>query len=121
MIFLIKYLVVGGVGVALNFLGFMVLYDFFGFSILFSVLWMHIIILLVTFILQRRFTFQSQLPVNLVLKKFLITDLMYVGSDYALTAIFISLLNFTPWIGKASCLAILTPLSFLMQRFWVFK
>ena len=118
----IRHLVIGASGVMVNWISFCVLRQFVGFSTLFSTIITHIILFSYIFPLQKYVTFKEKKakPHNQAIK-FVINSLGYILIDFLLTALLIDLFGLIAYIGKAISLALLTPLSFLSQKLWVFK
>ncbi len=117
---LIRHLIVGGSGVLFNWLVFSLLRHLTSLTTLQCTLIVHAILLAVIFPLQKLFTFQRKQHGNRQAVRFLINDAAYISLDYLSALAFIDLLGLSIWFGKGCGLAILTPLSFLSQRFWVF-
>lgn len=117
---LIKHLLVGGSGVLVNYFLFLLLRQYYGMSTLVSSIIVHILLLCYIFPLQKYFTFESPLETSSQIKRFLINDGIYMSGDFLLATLFIDILDLLPMYGKAIGLALLAPISFMIQRFWVF-
>ncbi|MES2191482.1 MAG: GtrA family protein [Pseudomonadota bacterium] len=117
---LIRHLIVGGSGVVFNWVAFSLLRHFTRLDTLQSTLVVHAVLLATIFPLQKMFTFKKKTHGNRQAIRFLVNDVGYITLDYLLALGFIDMLGFPAWFGKGCGLAILTPLSFLSQRLWVF-
>lgn len=117
----IRHLIVGGGGVLFNWVTFTLLRQYTGFNTLESTLIVHILLLIMMFPMQKFFTFKSRSKTRRQIARFLINDAGYMAVDYLLAALFIDWLGLVPAVGKGLGLAILTPLSFASQRYWVFR
>lgn len=118
---LFKHLLVGGSGVIVNYLLFLLLRQYYGMSTLIASIIVHILLPCYIFPLQKYFTFQNKLETSNQIKRFLINDALYMTCDFLLATLFIDMMGLLPRTGKAIGLALLTPMSFLIQRFWVFR
>ncbi|MBI2725084.1 MAG: GtrA family protein [Polaromonas sp.] len=118
---LIRHLIVGGSGVVFNWVAFSVLRHFTALGTLQSTLLVHAVLLATIFPLQKLFTFKKKKHGSRQAIRFLINDVGYITLDYLLAVAFIDMLGLPIWFGKGCGLAILTPLSFLSQRLWVFS
>ena len=118
----VRHLAVGGGGVLINWLVFSGLCQLGGLSILASFTIAYFVLFLYIFPLQRYFTFKEKRskPSEQILK-FLINSIGYIMLDFLFTRFFIENLSMSPVLGKGISLAVLTPLSFLSQKLWVFK
>lgn len=117
---LIRHLIVGGSGVVFNWVVFSLLRHLTPLTTLQCTLMVHAILLAVIFPLQKLFTFKRKQHGNRQAVRFLLNDATYISLDYLSALTFIDILGLPIWFGKGCGLAILTPLSFLSQRFWVF-
>ncbi len=117
---LIRHLIVGGSGVVFNWVAFSLLRHFTALGTLQSTLLVHAVLLATIFPLQKLFTFKKKRHGSRQAIRFLINDAGYITLDYLLALAFIDILGLPVWVGKGCGLAILTPLSFLSQRLWVF-
>ena len=71
--------------------------------------------------MQKYFTFKEKNKTSKQIVKYIINTICYMALDYIMNIFFIDMLKIHVFIGKGMSLAILTPLSFLSQKFWVFK
>lgn len=117
----VRHLMVGGTGVILNWLIFSALRQNTGLSTLQCTLLVHALLLVTIFPIQKFFTFKSTERARPQMARFLINDFAYVSIDFLLATLFIDKLQLQPIVGKAIGLMILTPMSFAIQRFWVFR
>ena len=117
----LRHLIVGGSGVAVNWLAFTLLRQYVGASTLISTLAAHGLLLALIFPAQKFFTFKSPATMHRQIARFLMNDAFYLSGDFALATLIIDVLGVTPALGKAIGLLILTPLSFASQKFWVFR
>lgn len=117
---LVRHLFVGGSGVVFNWVAFSLLRHFTALGTLESTLLVHAVLLATMFPLQKLFTFKKKRHGSRQAVRFLINDAGYITLDYLLALAFIDILGLPVWLGKGCGLAILTPLSFLSQRLWVF-
>lgn len=115
-----RHAAVGGSGVIINYVLFWVLRERFGFSTLTTSLIIHVVLICYIFPLQKFFTFTSSLATWAQIRRFLINDLIYFSMDFSLAWLFIDWFGLPSLLGKALGLALLTPMSFLIQRHWVF-
>jgi putative flippase GtrA len=115
----IKHLMVGGAGVLINWIGFSVLRHS-GLTTLTSTLIVHAVLLVCIFPLQKHFTFNQESRTRQQIVRFLVNDAGYITLDFLFAWLFIDVIGLLPVIGKACGLIILTPISFLSQRLWVF-
>ncbi|MES2509944.1 MAG: GtrA family protein [Pseudomonadota bacterium] len=118
---LVRHLIVGGSGVVFNWVVFSLLRHFTALSTLQCTLVVHVVLLATMFPLQKVFTFKKKSHGSRQAIRFLINDAGYITLDYLFAWGFIDLLGLPAWLGKGCGLAILTPLSFLSQRLWVFS
>lgn len=115
-----RHAAVGGSGVIVNYVLFWVLREHFDFSTLTASLIIHAVLISYIFPLQKYFTFSSSLATWLQIRRFLINDMIYFSMDFSLAWLFIDWFGLSSWLGKALGLALLTPMSFMIQRHWVF-
>ena len=115
-----KHLAVGASGVIVNWLVFSLLRQYFNLPTMYSIVIVHIVLISYIFPLQKYFTFKSNGNTLTAFFKFVINSLGYIAIDFFLSWFFIDFLKIMPAIGKAVGLALLTPLSFLFQKYWVF-
>ncbi len=118
---IIRFLLVGGTGVFINLIFFYLFKNNTTLSTLNIVIIVHLFVLLITFIFQKKFTFCKYDDTLLRFLKFVVNDIIYLSLDIFLTYYFIDYLGFDPIIGKAIALLTLTPISFGIQSLWVFK
>lgn len=117
---LAKHLAVGASGVVVNWLVFTLLRQYFNLPTIYATVIVHIVLISYIFPLQKYFTFKSGCNTFAALFKFVINALGYIIIDFFLAWFFIDFLKIVPAIGKAIGLALLTPLSFVFQKYWVF-
>jgi putative flippase GtrA len=118
---LVRHLLIGGSGVVFNWLVFSALRHFTQMTTLQCTLVVHAILLAVIFPLQKLFTFKNKTDARTQAIRFLVNDAGYITLDYFFALAFIDWVGLPPIIGKGCGLAILTPLSYLSQRLWVFR
>jgi putative flippase GtrA len=118
---LARHLAVGGTGVCFNWLAFSALRHFTTLGTLGSTLIVHALMLVSIFPLQKLFTFKKREHGRVQAVRFLINDAGYLTLDYSFAYFFIDFMDLPTLVGKACGLALLTPLSFMSQRFWVFR
>ena len=116
----VRHLAVGGIGVVINWFSFIFFNYYTVLNLFVIVLISQLLVLSFMFSLQKNFTFKYKKNSNAYLR-FIINSLVYFLLDYFLTYFFIVILDFYPAFGKFLTLFILTPISFLIQNFWVFK
>jgi putative flippase GtrA len=117
----VRHLMVGGTGVIFNWFIFSALRQNTELSTLQCTLLVHAVLLFTIFPIQKFFTFRNIDRARPQMARFLINDFAYVSMDFLLANLFIDILQLQPIVGKAIGLMILTPMSFAMQRFWVFR
>lgn len=115
-----RHAVVGGSGVIVNYALFLALREHFGFSTLQTSLIVHAVLISYIFPLQKYFTFSSSLESWGQIRRFLINDLIYLSMDFSMAWLFIDFYGLPFWVGKGLGLALLTPISFMIQKYWVF-
>lgn len=118
---IVRHLLVGGSGVIVNYVLFIILRQYYEFSTLISSIIVHIVLVCYIFPLQKYFTFSNPLNTSSQIFRFLANDVLYSSGDFLLAYLFIDLIGLSPFFGKAFALALLTPMSFIIQRFWVFS
>jgi putative flippase GtrA len=118
---LFRHLIVGGSGVLFNWVAFSLMRHFTRLSTLDCTLIVHVVLLATIFPLQKLFTFRVKEDAGGQAFRFLLNDAGYIALDWLFAWTFIDWLGLAPFIGKGLGLAILTPLSFLSQRLWVFR
>ncbi len=118
---LLRHLAVGGIGVLFNWIAFSSLRYYSSLSTLACTILVHVFLLAIIFPLQKVFTFKKKDNGQKQAIKFLANDAGYITIDYFFAWLFIDFLGLTPILGKGLGLALLTPISFLSQRYWVFK
>lgn len=116
----LRHAAVGGSGVIVNYFLFLTLREHYGFSTLQASLIVHAVLISYIFPLQKYFTFTSSLESWKQIRRFLINDMIYISMDFTMSWLFIDLLGLHPWLGKFIALALLTPMSFMIQKYWVF-
>lgn len=118
---IIRHLFIGGTGVILNYIFFQILFKIIHLNVFFSTVVTHILLIIIIFPLQKRFTFFSNGIFKKEFLKFVINDLLYISLDYTFSWIFIIYFGMGSYTGKALALFVLTPISYIIQRHWVFK
>lgn len=119
---IIFYILVGLFSTFSNWLIFFILKEFYSFSTLVCSIVFYFYVLLFIFPLQKFITFNKyETSYRGEIFKFWINHSLYVLFDFALTYFFVDINNFTPGAGKFISLLIMTPISFLSQKFWIFK
>jgi len=116
----VRHLMVGGTGVLINWTLFSFLRGYLEFSTLSSTLICHAVMIACIFPMQKFFTFNERSRPHRQFVKFLINDAFYITFDYLFAYLFIDVIGLIPVVGKLLGLALLTPMSFMSQRFWVF-
>lgn len=115
-----RHAAVGGSGVIVNYFLFLTLREHYGFSTLQASLIVHVVLISYIFPLQKYFTFSSSLESWGQIRRFLINDMIYISMDFTMSWFFIDWLGLHSWLGKFIALALLTPMSFMIQKHWVF-
>jgi putative flippase GtrA len=115
-----KHLVVGASGVIVNWMVFSLLRQYLNVPTMYATVIVHIVLISYIFPLQKYFTFKSDCHTFTAFFKFVINSLGYITIDFFLAWYFVDFLKIMPVIGKAAGLALLTPLSFIFQKYWVF-
>ncbi len=119
---LINFSLIGGFGVLSNWILFSYLKEIYQLSTFFCSLIFYIFVLTVIFPMQKFITFKKRKsPINYEFNKFFINHTAYIFFDFCLSFLFVDQLHFIPIVGKFFSLALMTPLSFLSQKYWVFK
>jgi putative flippase GtrA len=116
----IRHHFVGGTGVILNYLFFNILVHL-GLTVGIANTGNYLLLFFIMYYLQRRFTYRQQTPTARQLLLFLANTVAYYLLDTAFLLILIRYYQITPLISKVITLACLTPLSFLSQKFLVFR
>ena len=116
----VKHIAVGGFGILLNYTLFNVFIKF-NFGILLSNTLTNIFVFLIIFLLQKYFTYRIYSEIIKHLLFFLINALGYYILDTGLLFLLIQFVGLNPMLGKLLSLIIITPISFLSQKYLVFK
>jgi putative flippase GtrA len=116
-----RHLTIGFSGVAINWLTFGIFRKYLGLSTLVSWMATYVILFAYIFPMQKYFTFKENNKANIQIVKYIINTACYMTLDYIMSVLFIDMLKIHVFIGKGMSLLILTPASFLSQKFWVFK
>ena len=116
----IKHSFVGFLSAALNYLGFNLLL-ITGLGIKISNMITYILIIFISFILQKYFTYRAKHNSIWQPILFVINALIYYVLDTALLILFIDYLSISPWVSKIVSILILFPLSFISQKYIVFR
>ena len=117
---LIKHYFVGLIASVLNYLGFNLLM-IMGFEIKISNIITYIFIIIISFILQKYFTYKVKNTSIWQPILFVVNSLIYYIIDTAILILFIDNMLMSPWISKLISIIILSPLSFLFQKYIVFR
>jgi putative flippase GtrA len=117
----IKHLLVGASGVLVNWVVFIVLRQFLNISTFVSTIIVNIILVLYIFPLQKYFTFINYSNTYQQFIRFILNSIVYLILDFVFAWFFIDFMKIVPACGKAMGLIILTPLSFISQRYWCFQ
>lgn len=117
---LIKHYFVGFISAVLNYLSFN-LFMIAGFGIKVSNIIAYVFIIIVSFVLQKYFTYKVRKNSIWQPILFVINALVYYVLDTILLIVFIDNLLISPWISKIISIIILFPLSFLFQKYIVFR
>jgi len=117
---LIKHYMVGFIGAVLNYLSFNLIL-LTGLGIKVSNILAYIIVIIVSFILQKYFTYKVKRNSIWQPILFVVNGAVYYILDTVILIFFIDHLFISPWISKVISIAILFPISFLFQKFIVFK
>lgn len=117
---ILRHLLVGGIGVIFNFIFFAFFRHFLNFPTIISGILTHFFLFFIIFPFQKYFTYRNYQKKLSQRWNFLIILVTYFCSDISLAYLFIDIMGFSVFVGKILTLAILTPFSFLSQRFWVF-
>lgn len=120
---IIRHLSVGGAGVLINWMSFYCFRDILGYSTFISTAITHLFLFVVIFPLQKFFTFKNRdMPSGRRQAVFfLVVDCVYFSLDFLLAVLFVDIVGLQPAIGKICGLALLTPLSFYVQKVWIFS
>jgi len=125
---LFKSTAVGGLGVVIN-VSLYFLYDSYKnqlglegwiYDIIILVI-INIINILISFFLQKYFTFKKVNNTGIQLVKFILQSISYMLLDVAFTRGFTGLLHLHPKLSKLISVFILFFYSFLTQKLWIFK
>jgi putative flippase GtrA len=116
-----KHLFVGGGGVILNYLSFLLLLKATNLALFQITVLTHIFLIFYSFFFQKYFTYMRMGDVVHQYLKFLSFSLSYFAADFILTWFFIDSVGLIGWHGKAIALLVLTPASFCIQKYWVFN
>jgi len=117
----IKHLLVGASGVFVNWILFIVLRQFLDIPTLVSTIIVNIILIIYIFPLQKYFTFINYSNTHQQLIRFILNAIGYLILDFVFAWFFIDFMKIVPAYGKAMGLLILTPLSFISQKYWCFQ
>lgn len=116
-----KFLLIGGLGVFVTWLSFVILKEKTLLTTLEIVIAVHFFVLFLTFLLQKHITFKSKAKTTETLSRFVVNDLIYLSLDYTFSYLFVDYFELEPAIGKFIALGLLTPISYTIQSRWVFK
>ncbi len=116
----IKHYLVGAFGVFLNYSLFNILV-FEGLSVKISNTITHAILIVTIFILQRQFTYRVKHFSIWHPILFLLISLVYYICDTLFLILLVDLVSIHPTVSKIITIVILTPLSFLGQKYIVFR
>jgi putative flippase GtrA len=118
---ILLFLLIGFLGVLINWLSFIILKLYTNMNLIFILIIVHFIVFIITYFLQKLYTFENRSPQSYSIYKFLINGLFYFIFDYILTYFFVNYLLIHPSIGKLLPFIFLTPFSYYVQKNWVFK
>lgn len=116
----IKHLIVGGAGAIINY------------SLFNALVWIHVntiiantvtnaVIIVTTFLGQKYFTYRNRMNTAVQIPLFLLQSGLYYLLDTTIVYILIDILSMSPSVGKLISISILTPLSFIFNRYVVFN
>lgn len=116
----IKHYLVGMAGVFFNY-SFFNLFVLAGLSVVLANCLNGVLVTIITFFLQKHFTYKTKVnswrhPIG-----FVATSVGYYFLDTIMLVALVDLLGMTPAIAKIITIAILAPFSFLVQKYIVFK
>lgn len=121
---LFKSAAVGGIGVIIN----MTLFYVFTLPEIKKIIptivaqiFIHIILITVSFVLQKYYTFKKFSNTGKQMIKFILQSISYFILDTILTMLLYDLLQLHPMIAKFITLFLLFFYSFLTQKLWIFK
>jgi putative flippase GtrA len=117
----IRHLCVGGLGVIFNVTCFTFLRHFFNLPTIISGLLTHIFLYIFIFPFQKFFTFKNYQRKLIQYIRFFLISITYVLLDISLAYLFIDIMEYSVLAGKILALSLLTPFSFMSQRFFVFN
>ncbi len=117
---MVRHSFVGFISAAFNYLGFNLLM-IIGFEIKVSNIITYVFVVIVSFILQKYFTYKVKYNSIWQPILFIINALFYYILDTAILILFIDNLFISPWVSKMVSILILFPLSFISQKYIVFR
>lgn len=94
---------------------------YFGISTTLANTFSNIIVVIITYLLQKYFTYRVRYTSIRQIILFIINSIIYYITDTGILYFQIDLCGISPYIGKFISLLILFPLSFLFQKYIVFK
>ncbi len=116
----IRHYLVGFIGTVLNYLGFNLLM-IIGLRIEVSNIITFIILVIISFFLQKYFTYRIKYSSLWQPILFLVNAIVYYVLDTAVLLLLIDNLLISPWISKIVSIIVLSPLSFIFQKYVVFR
>ncbi len=117
---MIRHSFVGFISAALNYLGFNLLM-IIGFEIKVSNIITYVFVIIISFILQKYFTYKVKYNSIWQPILFIVNALIYYVLDTTILILFIDNLSISPWVSKLVSILILFPLSFISQKYIVFR
>ena len=117
----LRHLCVGGLGVIFNVTCFAFLRHFINLPTIISGLLTHIFLFIFIFPIQKFFTFKNYQRKPIQYIRFFLISITYISLDISLAYLFIDIMEYSVLAGKILALSLLTPFSFISQRFFVFN
>ena len=117
---MIRHSLVGFTSAVLNYLSFNLLM-IIGFEIKVANIITYILIIIVSFLLQKYFTYKVKYKSIWQPILFIVNALIYYVLDTTILILFIDNLSISPWVSKMVSILILFPLSFISQKYIVFR
>jgi|SRR3990172_4649088 len=115
-----KHAIVGGGGAVINYVLFNVLV-WMRINIIIANTITNIVIIATTFIGQKYFTYQIRSNATTQFALFIIQSILYYLLDTTIVYFFINILTISPLISKLISIVTLMPLSFLFNKYVIFK
>lgn len=117
---IIKHYFVGFISAVLNYFGFNLLM-IIGFEIKVSNIITYTLVIIVSFILQKYFTYRVKYNSIWQPILFVVNAVVYYVLDTTILILLIDNLLISPWVSKIVSIIILFPLSFIFQKYIVFR